>query len=252
MEKLVGIVGAGTMGSGIAIASIRAGVRTLLWDTNAEQLEVGRQQVAAFLDSSVKRGKLSPDERIDVLDHLELASAFEELHRCSAVIEAVFESLDVKKALLARLDGVCGDDTLFVTNTSTLSVTGIASGSIVPERVVGMHFCNPASLMPLVEVVSGLRTSTEATDRATALAVQMGKTPVTVQDVPGFIVNRFLVPFENDCIRMLEAQVASAREIDTAMKRGLGHPMGPFELLDTVGLDIHRAVSLSLYDQLRN
>src|SRR5207249_1344719 len=138
----------------------------LLWDANAEKLAFGHDQVEAFLQSSVKRGKLSSEGRSEVLANLELATSFEELHRCSAVIEAVYESLEVKRTLLAQLDDICGDDTLFVTNTSTLSVTGIAAGSGRPERVVGMHFCNPASLMPLVEVVRGLRTSTDAAERA--------------------------------------------------------------------------------------
>jgi 3-hydroxybutyryl-CoA dehydrogenase len=167
-------------------------------------------------------------------------------------MEAIFEDLDLKAQTFADLDHVCGEATLFHTNTSTLSVTAIAAGSRNPERVVGTHYCNPAPLMHLVEVVRGRHTSDEAHARTVAFIESLGKTVVNAGDTPGFLVNRFLVPFENDCIRALEAGMGSVGTIDRAVTAGLGYPMGPFTLLDIVGLDIHEAVSLSLFEQLRD
>lgn len=248
----VAVVGAGTMGSGIAITALRAGAPTVLFDAHADALEPAKQRIAAFLARGVERGKSTPEEAEAALGRLTLVSDLDAVGEADVVIEAVFEDLDIKQRLLSALDAICRDDAIFATNTSTLSVTRIAAGSSDPQRVVGMHFCNPAPLMPLVEVVQGYLTDRETLERATGFVRWLGKQEVVVDDVPGFIVNRFLVPFENDCIRMLEAGHATVEEIDRMVTAGLGHPMGPFTLLDTVGLDIHKAVSMSLYEQLRD
>jgi 3-hydroxybutyryl-CoA dehydrogenase len=248
----LGVVGGGTMGAGIAICGIRAGIPTVVHELDAERAEAARGRVAAFLAKSVERGKLSAAERDAALDRLDVTTDLGGFARCGAVVEAIYEDLGAKRELFGALDDVCDPATVFATNTSTLSVTQIAAGSRIPERVVGLHFCNPAPLMPLVESVRGLRTGEGPYDVALSLVEALGKQAVRVDDTPGFFVNRFLVPFENDCIRALEGGAASVEDIDRAVTLGLGHPMGPFTLLDTVGLDIHRAVSLSLFEQLRD
>ena len=166
---------------------------------------------------------------------------------CDIVIEAVFEDLQTKHAVLQQLDSVCPASTLFASNTSTLAITEIAAGSGRADRVVGMHFCLPAQLMKLVEMSPGIRTSSDTFDAAWAFCKAMGQTPVKTRDNPGFILNYFLVPFNNDAIRLVEAGVAKPRDIDLAIKRALGYPMGPLELLDLVGLDTHLLVAEALF-----
>jgi len=252
VDPVVGVVGAGTMGSGIAITVARAGFRTIVVDQLDDQLATSRDQIAAFFDRSVAKGKLSTDERDAALERITHDTSLAPLAAADVVIEAVFERLDVKHALLGELDAVCPPATVYVTNTSTLSVTQIAAGTAHPERVVGMHFCNPAPLMPLIEVVRGLDTDDTTHDLAMDLSVRLGKQPISVGDTPGFIVNRFLLPYENDCIRALEAGLGSVEDLDQGLVLGLGYPMGPFTLLDIVGLDTHRAVSMSIYEQLKD
>ena len=248
----IGVVGAGTMGTGIAITCVRAGFATTLTDASPDALAAAQASVQAFFDRSVAKGKLTEAERDAAIGRLTTATSIDGLAGCEAVIEAVFEDVAVKRSVFAAANRACGPEVLLVTNTSTLSVTSIAGGAQRPDRVVGMHFCIPAPLMPLVEVVDGLLTSAESHAAAMELSRALGKTPVAVKDTPGFIVNRFLIPFENDCIRALERGVASVEDIDRAVRLGLGYPMGPFTLLDTVGLDVHRAVSMSLYRQLHD
>jgi 3-hydroxybutyryl-CoA dehydrogenase len=248
----VGVVGAGTMGVGIAITALRGGHEVLLRDLDEHVVERGLAGVRRFLDRSVEKGKLAAEERDRALARARGVVALEDLGACDVVIEAVPEDLALKQALLAQLDDVLTADALVHTNTSTLSVTAIAAGSRRPERVVGTHYCNPAPLMDLVELVRAQVTSEDALARTRAYVEGIGKRVVACADVPGFIVNRFLVPFENDCIRALDDGMGTVESIDRAVKDGLGYPMGTFRLLDIVGLDIHRAVSLSLYDQLRD
>ena len=252
VTETVGVVGAGTMGAGIAITVVRAGHRTIVVDEEERSLEDGLDRVRRFLDRSVELGKLDPERRAGALAALSGAVELEALRDCDVVIEAVYEDLPLKAELLGRLDVICRPDAVLHTNTSTLSVTAIAAGSKHPERVVGTHYCNPAPLMKLVEVARARQTSDEAYERTLRFLEGLGKTCVTVQDTPGFLVNRFLIPFENDCIRTLEAGVATAESIDRAVELGLGYPIGPFKLLDVVGLDVHQAVSLTLYEQLRD
>lgn len=236
--KTVGVCGAGgTMGAGIALVAARAGFRTISYDVSNEPLERAAKQSAAFLGKSVERGKMKPEARDTVLAAMSHTSDIGELASCDLVIEAIFEDLAAKRDLMKRLDAVCADSTIFASNTSTLSITEIASGSKHPERVVGMHFCLPAQLMKLIEMSPGILTSDETFRTAWQWTEACGQTPVKTQDKPGFILNALLVPFNNDAIRAVEAGVASAADIDLAIKTGLGYKMGPLELVDLVGLD---------------
>ena len=248
----VGVLGAGTMGSGIAITVARAGHEVVVRDVSRERVEGGLAQVRKFLDRSVERGRLDGGRRDEALASTSGATELEALAGCDVVIEAIFEDEALKAETFGQLDELCGPEALFHTNTSTLSVTGIAAGSAHPERVVGTHYANPAPLVDLVEVTRGRLTSDEALRRSVEFIEGLGKRVVFTKDSPGFILNYFLVPFENDCIRALEAGMGTVESIDKAVTLGLGYPMGTFRLLDIVGLDIHKAVSMSLYRQLRD
>ncbi|MPZ58931.1 MAG: 3-hydroxyacyl-CoA dehydrogenase family protein [Rhizobiales bacterium] len=234
----VGVCGAGgTMGAGIAIVAARAGYKVVCYDTAEAPLSRTVKQTEAFFQKSVERGKMSEADRDAVLARFERTTDLGRLAPCDLVIEAVFEDLSVKRKLIGELDAVCSDHTIFGSNTSTLSITEIASGCKRPERVVGMHFCLPAQLMKLVEMSPGLLTSDQVFKAAWDWTVTCGQKPVRTQDKPGFILNALLVPFNNDAIRAVEAGVADAASIDTAIKVGLGYKMGPLELIDLVGLD---------------
>jgi 3-hydroxybutyryl-CoA dehydrogenase len=245
--KTVGVAGSGTMGAGIAIVAARAGFKTIVFDTRADALERARQQTEGFLAKSVERGKLTAAQVDAIMAGLSGTTDIAALSACDIVIEAVFEDLQVKHALCAELGKVCPPHTIFASNTSTLSITEIAAGSGRDDRFVGMHFCLPAQLMKLVEMSSGLKTSDETFRAAWDFCKAMGQTPVRTKDNPGFILNYFLIPFNNDAIRLVEAGVAAPAEIDRAVKVGLGYPLGPLELLDLVGLDTHLLVAEALY-----
>ena len=234
----VGVCGAGgTMGAGIAIVAARAGFPVVCFDTAPEALARSLQQSEKFLARSVERGRMTAAERDAIVTRMRPTADIGALAACDLVIEAVFEDLAVKRALVRQLDEVCTPEAVLASNTSTLSITEIASGSRHPERVVGMHFCLPAQLMKLIEMSPGLLTSELSFNRAWDWTVACGQTPVRTQDKPGFILNALLVPFNNDAIRAVEAGVASAADIDTAIKVALGYKMGPLELIDLIGLD---------------
>ena len=240
------------MGSGIAITVARAGHEVVVRDISQERVEGGLARVKQFLDRSVERGRLDAERRDEALASTSGTTEIEALAGCDVVIEAIFEDEALKAETFGQLDEICGPEALFHTNTSTLSVTAIAAGSTHPERVVGTHYANPAPLVDLVEVTRGRLTSDEALRRSVAFVESLGKRVVFTKDSPGFILNYFLVPFENDCICALEAGMGTVESIDKAVTLGLGYPMGTFRLLDIVGLDIHKAVSMSLYQQLRD
>jgi 3-hydroxybutyryl-CoA dehydrogenase len=236
--KTVAVCGAGgTMGAGIAIVAARAGFRTISYDVADVPLERAAKQTAGFFGKSVERGKMSAEDRDAVLGRVEQTSDLNRLAEADLVIEAIFEDLTVKKELMAKLDAICAETTIFASNTSTLSITEIASGSKRPDRVVGMHFCLPAQLMKLIEMSPGILTSSETFQTAWAWTEACGQIPVKTQDKPGFILNALLVPFNNDVIRAVEAGVAEPADIDKAIKVGLGYKMGPLELIDLIGLD---------------
>ena len=236
--RTIGVCGAGgTMGAGIAITAARAGFRTICFDAHAAGLERAARDTAGFFDNSVKRGKMTAAERETILGHLVQTTDKSDLAACDLVIEAVFEELSVKRMLFRDLNEICPAHTIFASNTSTLSITEIASGCGREDKVIGLHYCLPAQLMKLIEVSPGVNTSDATITAAWAWTEACGQRPVRTQDKPGFILNALLVPFNNDAIRSVEAGVADAASIDTAIKLALGYKMGPLELIDLVGLD---------------
>jgi 3-hydroxybutyryl-CoA dehydrogenase len=245
--RTIGIAGAGTMGAGIAIVCARAGFRTRVFDLDQQAVDRARGQTEAFLRKSVERGKLDARELPRVMDRWAGTTRLEDLADCDLVIEAVFESLAVKHELFGKLDRICGPQAIFASNTSTLSITEIAGGSGRADRFVGMHFCLPAQLMKLVEMSPGLNTSEETFRRAWAACEAMGQKPVRTQDTPGFVLNYFLVPFNNDAIRLVEQGVAEPADIDLAIKTGMGYAMGPMELLDLIGMDTQKLLCEALH-----
>lgn len=236
--RSVGICGAGgTMGAGIAITVARAGFRAICYDTQPAGLERAARETEAFFASSVRRGRMTESERAQALAAMIRTDQPAHLGECDLVIEAVFEELAVKRALLRALHAICPEHTIFASNTSTLSITEIASGCGREDRVIGLHYCLPAQLMKLIEVSPGVNTSPQTLARAWAWTLACGQRPVRTQDKPGFILNALLVPFNNDAIRAVEAGVAEAAAIDTAIRSALGYRMGPLELIDLIGLD---------------
>lgn len=245
--KTVGVAGCGTMGAGIAIVAARAGFRTVLYDVSAGTLERAERQIAGFFAKSVERGKLTQEAVDAARAAMTTTTDIGDLRACDVVIEAVFEDLAVKQELVGQLDEVCPPNTIFASNTSTLSITEIAAGCSRRDRVVGLHFCLPAQLMKLVEVTPGLTTSPETLESAWQFCLDLGQEPVRTSDTPGFVLNYFVVPFNNDAIRLVEAGTAEPAQIDTAIKAGMGYPMGPCELLDLIGLDTQLRLCEAFY-----
>jgi 3-hydroxybutyryl-CoA dehydrogenase len=243
----VGVAGCGTMGAGIAIVAARAGFRTLIFDLRQDALDRARAQTHAFLSKSVERGKLAPERLDQIMNNWQGTTEIGDLRTCDIVIEAIFEDIKAKHDLFGQLHPICPPETLFASNTSTISITEIAGGSGRPDRFVGMHFCLPAQLMKLVEMSAGMNTSEESWDRAWAFCQALGQSPVKTLDTPGFILNYFLIPFNNDAIRLVEQGVAEPAEIDKAIKVAMGYPMGPLELLDLVGMDTQRLLCEAMY-----
>lgn len=245
--KTVGVAGCGTMGAGIAIVAARAGFQTVLYDVAPETLERAERQIAGFLAKSVERGKLTPEAVDAARAAMTTTTDIKDLAACDVVVEAAFEDLTVKQELVGILDDVCPPGTIFASNTSTLSITQIAAGCGRPDRVVGLHFCLPAQLMKLVEVTAGLTTSPETLATAWQFCLDLGQDPVRTSDTPGFVLNYFIVPFNNDAIRLVEAGTAEPAAIDAAIKAGMGYPMGPCELLDLIGLDTQLRLCEAFY-----
>jgi 3-hydroxybutyryl-CoA dehydrogenase len=239
------------MGSGIAQLCVEAGIDTVGREVTAELGEKARDRIGHFLTRKVEKGQLDQGARDDAMKRLTLTTELTGLADCDLVIEAIVEELAPKQELFAELERICGPDTVLATNTSALSVTEIASATSSPERVVGMHFFNPAPLMPLVEIVRAELSGDAAFDAAYALGEQLGKHPIRCHDTPGFVVNRVLIPLLNDCVRVLDEARVGIEDLDAGMKHGAGWPMGPCELLDLVGIDVHVHASEALYDKLR-
>jgi len=247
----IGVIGLGAMGSGIAQLCVEAGLDTVGREVTAELGETARDRIGHFLTRKVEKGQLDQGLRDDAMKRLTLTTELTGLADCDLVIEAIVEELAAKQELFAELERICRPDTVLATNTSALSVTEIASATSSPERVVGMHFFNPAPLMPLVEIVRAQLTSDEAFETTYALGEKLGKHPIRCHDTPGFVVNRVLIPLLNDCVRVLDEARVAVEDLDTGMKEGAGWPMGPCELLDLVGIDVHVHASEALYDKLR-
>lgn len=242
------VVGLGLMGRGIAQVIAQAGVPVVVLEADQSRLDAGVAAIDAFLVDGQRRGKVSESARKQTLGNITPTTNLSDLSGAEIVVEAIVESREAKQSLLADLQSTVGADTVLATNTSALSVTDLASGLDCAERVAGMHFFNPAPLMPVVEIVSALQTSPEVVQRLVAFTAEIGKTPIEVKDRPGFLVNRLLMPYLNDVIDELDAGLASADDIDTALRLGLGYRMGPLELLDLIGLDTHHHATHSAYD----
>ncbi len=243
----IGVVGAGTMGAGIAQVSAQAGFDTLLYDVSQEFIDKGLTRIRGFVERTRQRGKISEQEEKEILARLGSSLKLEDFGECSLVIEAAPEKLDLKRQIFKELDALCGPQTLLATNTSSLSVTAVAGAAHHPERVLGMHFFNPPPLMALIEVIQGEQTSAATIQRALEIVRQLGKTPVSVKDTPGFIVNRVARAFYNEALRILSEGDVKAEIIDRIIKEAGGFPMGPFELIDLIGIDVNFAVTESLY-----
>jgi 3-hydroxybutyryl-CoA dehydrogenase len=245
--KTIGVVGCGTMGTGIAIVAARAGFKTRLFDTREQALAQAKAQAKAFLEKSVARGKLAAGKDLEIMSQMLSTTELADLADCDLIIEAVFEDIKVKHDIFSELDKVCPPHTIFASNTSTISITEIAGGSGRDDRFVGMHFCLPAQLMKLVEMSAGMKTSAESFDRAWQVCLALGQQPVRTQDTPGFILNYFLIPWHNDVINMVDQGVATPADIDLAVKTALGYPLGPLELLDMVGMDTQRLLCEAMH-----
>ncbi len=248
--RKVGVVGLGTMGAGIAQVSVQSGFDTVGREVSDELGERGRTTIERYLARGVEKGRLSEGEKEAALGRLTLTTDLGELADCDLVIEAALEELELKRELFAELDRVTRPDAILATNTSALSVSDIAEATKHAERVVGMHFFNPAPVLPLVEIVRGRESSDEAVDAAYIWAEQAGKRPVRCNDTPGFIVNRILIPLLNDCVRALDEAGVAPEEMDKAMTNGAGWPMGPCALIDLIGVDVHVHASEALYGKL--
>jgi 3-hydroxybutyryl-CoA dehydrogenase len=244
-------VGLGAMGAGIAQLCVEAGLETVGREVTPELGEKARERIGHFLTRKVEKGRLEESERNAAVARLTTTTELGDLAGCDVVIEAIVEELGPKLELFAELDRICGPEAVLATNTSALSVTEIASAASRPERVVGMHFFNPAPLMPLVEIVRAERTGDEAFEAAYALGETLGKHPIRCHDTPGFVVNRVLIPLLNDCIRVLDEARVSPEDLDAGLKHGAGWPMGPCELVDLVGIDVHVHASEALWQALR-
>jgi 3-hydroxybutyryl-CoA dehydrogenase len=248
--RKVGVVGLGTMGAGIAQVSVQSGHETVGREVSAELGERGRATIARYLARGVEKGRLTQAECDSALGRLTLTTELSELADCDLVIEAVLEELDLKREVFAELDRVARPDAVLATNTSALSVSEIAEATQNPERVVGMHFFNPAPVLPLVEIVRTPQSSDDAVDAAYAWAERAGKQPVRCNDTPGFIVNRILIPLLNDCVRVLDEADVRPEDMDKAMTNGAGWPMGPCALIDLIGIDVHVHASDALHGKL--
>jgi 3-hydroxybutyryl-CoA dehydrogenase len=248
---VVGVLGCGLMGSGIAQTAVVAGYRTVVQDTADAALAKGRRAIERSLDKLVEKAALSPADRDAALGRLAYTADLAAVADADIVIEAVTEDLEVKNGLWRDLDRRCPPATIFASNTSSLTIGSMAAATMRPDRVVGLHFFNPVPLMPLVEVVRGLATSEDTFQRAVAFARNLGKEPVASRDTPGFLVNRLLVPYLLDAVRALEAGTGSVADLDTAMRLGCGHPMGPFTLLDFIGLDTAVRIAEIMFDEYR-
>jgi 3-hydroxybutyryl-CoA dehydrogenase len=247
----IGVVGLGAMGSGIAQLAVEAGFETIGREVELARAEAARERIAHFLTRKVEKGQLAEGARDAAVARLSLSDDLADLAGCDVVIEAAFEDLAVKHELFRALEAVVREDAILATNTSALSVTEIASVLARPERAVGMHFFNPAPLMPLVEIVRAERTSVAVLDAAFELGAQLGKRPIRCSDTPGFVVNRVLIPLLNDCVRVLDEAGVTPEALDDGMTKGAGWPMGPCALLDLVGADVHVHASEALYEKLR-
>jgi 3-hydroxybutyryl-CoA dehydrogenase len=248
----VGVIGCGIMGSGIVEVCAKAGIEVTYVEVDDERVEQGRARIGKSLDRAVERGKLSEDDRGGIMSSIHGTADYEDISHSDLVIEAATEHLETKLEIFRALDGITRGDIVLATNTSSLPIVQMATQTKRPDKVVGMHFFNPPPILKLIELIRAITTSDETMEFARGMAERLGKTAVVAKDRAGFIVNYLLTYYLNSAIRMLEEEFATKEDIDTAVKLGLSHPMGPFELLDLIGLDTMMAVAEVLYDEFRD
>lgn len=243
------VLGAGTMGAGIAQTFAAKGFEVIIRDIKEEFVDRGLAGIHKNLDKLVAKGKLTEEEKEDILERLTGTTDMSLADDCDLVVEAAVENMQIKKQIFAELDEICGEETILATNTSSLSITEVASATKRPDKVIGMHFFNPAPVMKLVEVIRGMATSQETFEKVKEVALQLGKNPVEVAEAPGFVVNRILVPMINEAFGIMAEGIASPEDIDQSMMLGANHPMGPLALGDLIGLDVCLAIMDVLYKE---
>lgn len=248
MEKIF-VLGAGTMGSGIVQAFAQKGYEVIVRDIKDELVQSGIVRINNGLSKLVSKGKMTEETKEDILSRISGTTDMNLAADCDLVVEAAIENMKIKKEIFAELDKICKPETILASNTSSLSITEVASATNRPEKVIGMHFFNPAPVMKLVEIIRGMATSQETFDAVKELSVAIGKEPVEVEEAPGFVVNRILIPMINEASFIFQEGIASVEDIDTAMKYGANHPMGPLALGDLIGLDVCLAIMDVLYNE---
>ncbi|HEX9026864.1 MAG TPA: 3-hydroxybutyryl-CoA dehydrogenase [Clostridium sp.] len=241
MEKIF-VLGAGTMGAGIVQAFAQKGCEVIVRDIKDEFVDRGIAGITKGLEKQVAKGKMTEEVKVEILSRISGTTDMNLAADCDLVVEAAIENMKIKKEIFAELDAICKPETILASNTSSLSITEVASATKRPDKVIGMHFFNPAPIMKLVEVIRGIATSQETFDAVKNLSVAIGKEPVEVAEAPGFVVNRILIPMINEASFILQEGIASVEDIDTSMKYGAGHPMGPLALGDLIGLDVCLAI----------
>ncbi|WP_425447810.1 3-hydroxybutyryl-CoA dehydrogenase [Dethiothermospora halolimnae] len=243
------ILGAGTMGSGIAQVLATSGYEVVLRDIKEEYVDRGISGITKNLNRSVKKERITEDKKDEILSKITTTTDINLAKDVDMVIEAAVENMEIKKKIFKELDDICKEETILATNTSSLSITEIAASTNRPDKVIGMHFFNPVPIMKLVEVIKGIATSEETKQKVVELSEKLGKTPVEVEEAPGFVVNRILIPMINEAIGILADGVASKEDIDTGMKLGANHPIGPLALADLIGNDVCLAIMEVLYEE---
>ncbi|MDB4964657.1 MAG: 3-hydroxybutyryl-CoA dehydrogenase [Myxococcales bacterium] len=246
----IGVIGAGQMGGGIAQVAAQSGIDVVLVDAQREWAEKGRKKIEAALEKLVQKGKLKAEERAGVMARITIADNYAGFESCDVVVEAATENQELKKKIFQDLDKAVKPGAILASNTSSISITLLGAQTKRPEKVIGMHFMNPVPVMKLVEIVRGLATDEDTYQTVLALGGRFGKSLVTAKDIPGFIVNRLLIPFLNEACFALQESLGSIEDIDQGIKLGLNHPMGPFELADLIGLDTCLAISEVLHNEL--
>jgi len=250
MGETIGVIGAGTMGNGIAQTAANAGLDVVMCDVSADFVERGLANIGKSLDRFVKKETMTKEQKADVLGRIKTTTNLDDLSSCGLIVEAATENFDVKRQIFEKLDEICGPDTILSSNTSSISITKIAAVTKRPDKVIGMHFFNPVPLMKLVEVIRGIATSDGTYDAVKVISEQLGKTPVECNDYPGFVSNRVLMPMINEAVFALHEGVATKESIDEIMKLGMNHPMGPLTLADFIGLDVCLAILNVLHEGL--
>jgi 3-hydroxybutyryl-CoA dehydrogenase len=250
--KKIFMAGAGLMGAGIAQVSAAAGYEVLLWDINGEMLKKATDKLTASLQGRVDKNKMSAEAKDAILKNIVTTEDLESAKEAQLVIEAIPENAEMKNSLFEKLDKICPAETIFASNTSSLPISGLANATNREDRFIGLHFFSPVPVMKLVEIIKGLKTSDETYGISKGYIEKIGKTGVSVKDTPGFLINRIMHGFRQEVLACMEEGIASIEDIDTAVKLGLGHPMGPFELNDFAGIDIGAATIQTLYDNFKD